>query len=511
MRAVARASFALLLIGAFFSGSEPGAAVESVPPALQLDGAAWSVDVFGAVTRGTLVERWTNAADDTRDATFWCVAPPAASRCAVRAETTGGEPAPTIHGDRVPDSSPDPSGPRSGRTGKVVRRGGVAAASVSVPPGASVVVRSEFDAPLSYAGGEFVLRLPASARGTAPWAPVAAVSVEVYHDDSIVVRASSPTTDLYSDFTGGSTVVTPAEGLVPADRDLVVRLLVGAEREPTLLGYSIADAEDPDVREVVAVLAPPLVPGGGSVRAKEIVFVIDTSGSMAKDGKIEQARRAVVACLDKLAPSDRFNIFEFDESFSAFRQEPADASEASRLDASRWLQARVANGKTLLAPALTAVFAAPAPRDLHPMVVIVTDGVMHDEAAAMERLRTGLAERRLFVLGIGEDVSGDTIRAMAAIGRGTAAFATDAASLAGSLGSLFDSVADPVAWDLAVDWGAAELESVEPARLPDLYAGRPVTLRARVRGGVPASFTVRGVTTRGERTFTAPIRAVEAE
>ena len=101
---------------------------------------------------------------------------------------------------------------------------------------------------------------------------------------------------------------------------------------------------------------------------------------------------------------------------------------------------------------------------------------------------------------------------MAAIGRGTAVVRRGRRPRSANRSArLFDSVADPVAWDLEIDWGGADVVSVEPARLPDLYAGSPVTLRARVRGEVPADLTVRGVTTRGERTFAAPLRSVDAD
>ena len=168
MRAVARAVVLLFLgVSAGWSG-----AGEPVPPALWLDGVEWDVDVFGAVARGTVVERWTNTADEAVETKFSCASPPAASRCAVRIDTADGEPGRVLHGDLVQEATPEPRARRSVRTAKVDRRGGVGTTAVSVTPGASVTVRSEFDAPLSYAGGEFLLHLPATSRGTAPPAPV---------------------------------------------------------------------------------------------------------------------------------------------------------------------------------------------------------------------------------------------------------------------------------------------------------------------------------------------------
>jgi Ca-activated chloride channel family protein len=139
------------------------------------------------------------------------------------------------------------------------------------------------------------------------------------------------------------------------------------------------------------------------------------------------------------------------------------------------------------------------------MIVVLTDGAVQDRTEALALLEQQLGAARLFVIGIGEDVTRDAILQMAEIGRGIALFADDPEALDEALSAMFASVADPLAWDLTLDLGEAVVESVEPARLPDLYAGRPVTVRARVRGELPEEVGLEATTTGGLRRFTTDL------
>ena len=113
------------------------------------------------------------------------------------------------------------------------------------------------------------------------------------------------------------------------------------------------------------------------------------------------------------------------------------------------------------------------------------------------------------MVGIGEDVKQENILRFAEYGRGFAAFVTEPEELEKALGGLFDSVSEPLAWDLDLDLGSAEIERIKPSRLPDLYAGRPVTIRLQVRGELPSELKVHTETMSGPRTFTVIL--VESE
>jgi Ca-activated chloride channel family protein len=143
------------------------------------------------------------------------------------------------------------------------------------------------------------------------------------------------------------------------------------------------------------------------------------------------------------------------------------------------------------------------------MIVVLTDGNVGDPMEVDNLLKAELGDARLFFVGIGADVNQGNILRFAETGRGTAAFAEEATKIVSAVASLFDSVSRPLAWDLEIDWGGAQVESVEPRKLPDLYAGRPVTLFAKLRGEPPAELRLRASTADGEQEFTIVLPTAE--
>ena len=81
-----------------------------------------------------------------------------------------------------------------------------------------------------------------------------------------------------------------------------------------------------------------------------------------------------------------------------------------------------------------------------------------------------------------------------------------------SQANMFASISAPLVWDLELEWeGGGSVRLVKPSKLPDLYAGRPVTIVARVTGDAPSELRVRGTTMEGERTFTVDLSASQFE
>jgi Ca-activated chloride channel family protein len=256
------------------------------------------------------------------------------------------------------------------------------------------------------------------------------------------------------------------------------------------------------------LLDPPREPEKTASRAKQVLFVVDTSGSMAAQERLDQARRAVGRSLESLQPSDRFNIIEFDDDFKLLRPGPIEPVAAGDASVERWLAGLTAEGGTRLLPALAAVLEQPDDPERHRIIVVVTDGGLADEAPVLELLKERLGERRLFVVGTGPVARQETLLRLAEYGRGAAVFFGESGSLEQAVGDLFASIADPLAWDLRLDWDGGDVAEIEPSRLPDLYAGRPVRVLARVRGDLPSSLAVTVSTVDGERRYRVSLPSV---
>jgi Ca-activated chloride channel homolog len=367
-------------------------------------------------------------------------------------------------------------------------------------------------------GNQQNVRAPQSAKGE-PLPPQVPIRVTVHSDDRRLV-VESPTHQIVTAYVGGQNIVELAQGDM-ARKDFELQIALPTGEAPTLHGY--VGPSLGGVRQIAAVLTPPARPREGAARAKCMIFVLDTSGSMNGD-KIAQAREAVYASIEHLAEGDRFNVVEFDSSFTLMRPEPLLVSDDSRMQAAEWLRAQAAGGGTTLVPALAAAFKQPpaerpgaagsersGQETLHKMIVVLSDGNVSDPQEVDDLLTQELGEARLFFVGIGADVSQENILKFAETGRGTAAFAEDANKIVSAVASLFDSVSRPLAWDLEVDWGGAEVESVEPRRLPDLYAGRPVAVFAKLRGEPPAELRLRATTVDGVQEFTIVLPTADLE
>jgi len=467
-------------------------------PALRLVRASYRVDVLGPLAVGQLEQVFVNESAQAVSARY-AGNPPGISVRATEVEVAGRtqelqSPVETPKGkDRAAAAS------RAGRQRPAPAPQAATPQAIDVGAGETATVRTTFRVALPIRDGKLKLVLPAVTEpASESYGPSGTISVTIHHDQPLPF-AESATHDVMAVYEGDRTIVEPAAGEMPS-REFELEFAIGAEDDSTLLG-NVTRTED-DVHEIVAVLTPPMAPPDETVRPKEVLFLLDVSGSMA-NGKLEQARAALGACLEKLRPSDRFDIVGFNSEVRLFDEAPVGAEEVQR--AMGWLRRLSHGGGTVLLPAMETMLRQPVSEEHHRMIVLLTDGALQDRDKVLQLLQSDLGEGRMFAIGIGTDVVRQTIEQMAAMGRGVAVFAEDADALQTVMTAMFESVAEPLAWDLALDLGGAEVESMEPANLPDLYAGRPVTVRARVRGELPGELAIEAVTTSGLRRFTTTL------
>jgi len=266
---------------------------------------------------------------------------------------------------------------------------------------------------------------------------------------------------------------------VPADRDFELRWSPRAGNAPQaiLFGERTADA-------TYALLM--LLPPGSERRAdarlpREAIYVIDTSGSM-NGASIAQAREALQLALARLESGDRFNVIEFNSRLRALFDVPRPASAANVATASAWVGRLQAEGGTEMAPALHAALDGREHPGVVRQVVFLTDGAVGNEDELLRLVTARLGDSRLFTVGIGSAPNSHFMTRAAALGRGTFTYIGNVAEVREKMTALFAKLDAPVLKGVEVEWPGAEVEAW-PARIPDLYAGEPVVVAARVRGG----------------------------
>ncbi len=468
----------------------------------------YEVDVYGGTAVGTLTYAFSHEGKDGLTAHFASILPASVEVLGFALQSEGRlddlavEPVSAESDARERTPRAQPARPAGSRVrGEAPSVSGVRSAPFEIAGDSTFEVRTRFRLPLSMERGIFGLTLPAVEQElplTSPRTILSSVSVSVHHGAPLLSPASS-THEILVDFTGDRTIIEPVTREFPANLAFSLTFATSPAKEPTLAGRVLRDGETGHTIEVV--LDPPREPEKTAVRAKQVLFVVDTSGSMAIKEKLEEARRAVARSLKSLQPSDRFNVIEFDDDFTLLRPEPIAPLPAGDDSVERWLAGLTAEGGTKLLPALTAALDQPDDPERHCILVVVTDGILSDEPAVLKLLKERLGERRLFVVGTGPLVRQETLLRLAEYGRGAAAFFGEKESLEEAVSDLFSSIANPLAWDLRLDLDGGDVAEITPARLPDLYADRPVHVLARVRGDLPSAFAVHVSTVEGERQY----------
>jgi len=288
---------------------------------------------------------------------------------------------------------------------------------------------------------------------------------------------------------GNSYRITLDAGTVPADRDFVLRWVPRGGTKPTVAAFS----EELNGETYVLLMAMPPQAGDQVVRLpREAIFIIDTSGSM-NGTSIGQARNALLFALDRLQPTDTFNIVAFNSTSWTLFPEVRPASVSTLGEARRWVRGLRAQGGTEMMGALRlALGDQDDVEDRVRQVVFLTDGGVGNEQQLFSYIRENLGPSRLFTVGIGSAPNSHFMERAARFGRGTFTYIGSTTEVEERMRALFSRLESPVLTGLRVDWGGEEAE-MWPRRIPDLYLGQPLVLTARL-GSPPASVGIRGRT-----------------
>lgn len=233
--------------------------------------------------------------------------------------------------------------------------------------------------------------------------------------------------------------------------------------------------------------APELV---ASTPAREIIFVLDTSGSMGGES-IRQAKRALSWSLDRLGSDDRFNIIEFNSgSWNLFGSSQG-ASNGNLTRAKAFVDSLNARGGTEMKPALEAALCGfCAHQGRLRQVVFITDGAIGNEDELFKVIKGKLGNSRLFTVGIGAAPNTYFMRKAAETGRGTYTYIGDISKAGEAMAELFLTMESPMLTDVSVKGDSQSPLDISPAPVPDIYAGRSLVLF--LKGPLPSKLKIEG-------------------
>jgi len=213
---------------------------------------------------------------------------------------------------------------------------------------------------------------------------------------------------------------------------------------------------------------------------RESIFVIDTSGSMGGNS-IRQAKAALRYALEHLRSGDRFNVIQFNDSASGLfsAAQPVDDKNIGR--ALRYVDSLEASGGTKMVEALHLALNGSTNSEVVRQVVFLTDGSISNERQLFDIIHKRLGDSRLFTVGIGSAPNSFFMRKAAQFGRGTFTYIGNTSEVAEKMNELFSKLETPVMTNLNISWPAGVDAEMWPRRLPDLYHGEPLVLKARLK------------------------------
>ncbi len=265
-------------------------------------------------------------------------------------------------------------------------------------------------------------------------------------------------------------------GSVPANADFLLdwRPIVGAAP-----GAALFREEWRGEHYALLMVLPPMPKIASQTRvSREMIVVIDTSGSMGGES-IVQARRAVDFALGTLRPDDAFNVIRFDSNFHKLFDSARPATSLAIAGARSWVGRLEADGGTNMLPALEAALTPGRESRAVRQVIFVTDGAVGNESALFDTILRNLGQSRLYTVGIGAAPNSHFMSKAAEFGRGTFTYVAHPGEVAKKMGALFRKLESPILHDLVVDWDVAGVETW-PRRVPDVYLDEPVVIAARL-------------------------------
>ncbi len=228
------------------------------------------------------------------------------------------------------------------------------------------------------------------------------------------------------------------------------------------------------------ILQPPLRVTAEDVTPKELVFVLDTSGSMS-GFPIEKAKETMKLALDNLYPHDTFNLITFAGDEHILFPEPVPATKENLQKAQAFLDTRQGGGGTEM---MKAIKASMDPSDAQGHVRIVcfmTDGYVGNDMEIIGEVQKH-PNARVFAFGIGSSVNRFLLDGMAKYGRGEVEYVALNDDGSAAARRFYERVRNPLLTDISVDWNGLPVADVYPRQIPDLFGAKPVILTGRYTG-----------------------------
>ncbi|HLK08177.1 MAG TPA: VIT domain-containing protein [Candidatus Angelobacter sp.] len=358
-------------------------------------------------------------------------------------------------------------------------------------------------------------QVPDASRISPPVAGVHTDDATAGHDVSMEVNlaAGVPVGDvastshkIFADRTGADSYhVTLADQAVPPNKDFILKYKVA--------GSGISDAilthADKTGGYFTLILQPPDRPQEKALVPRQLIFVVDTSGSMW-GFPLEMAKKTVQRALDNLRKDETFNLITFSGDTRILFPEPVPATPENVAKAKEVLAGAYGSGGTEMMKAIRTALGddagADKPMEADPIRVVcfMTDGYVGNDADIIAEIKKH-SDARVFSFGIGTAVNRFLLTKMAEEGHGDVEFVTAPGEAQAAADRFYERVHSPVLTNIAIDWHGLPVTDIYPKDVRDLFSAKPIIITGKYSGSPAGKITIKGYQGTGDYSRTIPI------
>jgi len=223
----------------------------------------------------------------------------------------------------------------------------------------------------------------------------------------------------------------------------------------------------------------------------EMIFVLDCSGSMS--GKpIAKARDAITRALKQLQPGDTFQVIRFSNNASQLGPNPVPATPENIRMGLSYVESLEGGGGTMMIEGIKAALDFPHDPQRFRLVSFMTDGYIGNETEILAEVYNRLGDSRIFSFGVGSSVNRYLLDRLAKLGRGAVAYIGLDESAGEIIDLFYERISHPALTNVTIDWGGLKVTDVYPAKVPDLFVGRPIILTGRFEGERNSTIRITG-------------------
>ncbi len=262
------------------------------------------------------------------------------------------------------------------------------------------------------------------------------------------------------------------------------------------IGLSFINWGDREDNYFLFMASPSFVSSKAKVINKNIIFVLDSSGSMSGK-KIIQAKEAARFVINHLDPGDMFSMIDFDDGVDFFSQKMVEATQENMKKALHFVDNIEDSGGTNINEALSEGLGMITQGERPSYILFLTDGLptvgVTDVAAIVKNINSANDRKsRIFAFGVGYDVNTELLDRISSGNRGTSVYVSENDNLEVAISQFYEKISSPLLSDIVVKFSGIETKDVYPRILPDLFKGSQLLMIGKYKGTRSVSIELTG-------------------